>query len=327
MNTSLPFVRSGTPDDCFDHRPGRMVPLVFGVLVLLAVGMLSASEPGLRVDVPGEPAAVGDRLSFLVQATGGEDGLWGQLKVAEDEDWALVEAPVPVENSVSPSWELTLVPLKTGTIALPGISAGWRPPDGEVQTIEVEKGPEITVASVIPPDGDTEPAALKPPARVMGFPWEWVLPILVVILPVLFLGFLLWRIRSKKREHAAGKQVLPPYEEFRRALVETESALGKIPPEGVCDRLAFILRRYLERRSDHPAGEMTSSELRNLARELKWPAVVQTDLQKIMPLMDRVRFARRPTTEAELRQAIDTARGLARRLEEHYMPGDERSGS
>ncbi len=85
----------------------------------------------------------------------------------------------------------------------------------------------------------------------------------------------------------------------------------------MCDQLASSFRRYLERRSGEPAQEMTSLELRGLARGSRWPEQVQRSLHHVMGVADRVRFAQRRAADEELRVAIDAARDAGRGLEGH----------
>lgn len=305
--------------DFFRRRIGCLF-----LFALLGAGGVFAEAPKIEIQAPSTPLSVGDPLKVQVRASGGEDGLWGELKadVPEDGDWALLEGPTAVAGASSPAWELSLAPLKVGKLDLPPLSIRWR--KGEAQPLEITPAetPEITVASVIPPGDQKGPAALKDPIGVQGFPWEWVLPIAVLLLLILGLALLLRSLRRRKKLRDESAPALPPWEEFRRAMREVEGRIGKDAADAVCDRMAFILRKYLERRSDHPAAEMTSSELRFLARELQWPSEAQIDLQKILLLFDSVRFARKAVSEAALREAGEKARGIARLLEDHYLPAE-----
>jgi hypothetical protein len=75
------------------------------------------------------------------------------------------------------------------------------------------------------------------------------------------------------------------------------------------------MRRYLERQSGRPAEDMTSFELRLMARQLGWPDTVRRGLQEVMAVADSVRFGRLPTAEARLRGVLDLAREIARDLD------------
>jgi len=296
--------------------------LFLAVLLLLGAGSVHAAEPSLEVQLPSAALSVGDPLRIRVVASGGEDGLWGDLhvEIPEDGDWALIEGPEVLPPSSPPAWEVQIAPLKVGDLELPEISASWRPTDGEARKIRPEGGKTVTVATVIPPDDPAEPAPLKAPLGVQGFPWEWVLPIAALILLAAAIVLLILRLRRRRRKEAESFPELPPWEEFRRAMLAAEERIGRDAPDTVCDRMALVLRRYLERRSERPAAEMTSAELRALARELQWPSEAGIGLQKVMQIFDAVRFARRDVSQAELKEAAETARSIARVLEKHYLP-------
>jgi hypothetical protein len=83
------------------------------------------------------------------------------------------------------------------------------------------------------------------------------------------------------------------------------------------------LRHYLERASSQPAAEMTSFELRLLARQQEWPEDVQRGIQSLMGVADRVRFGRFTADDGELRRAIETGRDIARCLEDHLAVDEE----
>jgi hypothetical protein len=148
---------------------------------------------------------------------------------------------------------------------------------------------------------------------VHGFPWEWVLPITGALLPLL--AGVAWLWRGKGRAVMVGRAVLPPYDELEALASELDHGVGREPADGVCDRLAAGLRHYLERRTGEPAEEMTSFELRLLARDRGWPETTQRLVQRVMGVADGIRFGRRPSTEDELRGAINQALDAARSVE------------
>jgi hypothetical protein len=93
--------------------------------------------------------------------------------------------------------------------------------------------------------------------------------------------------------------------------------VGREPADGVCDRLAAGLRHYLERRTGEPAEEMTSFELRLLARDRGWPESARSQVQRVMGFADGTRFGRRPSTDDELHGAISRTLEAARSVEAH----------
>jgi hypothetical protein len=276
----------------------------------------AAADASLEISVPEGRVAVGDRVPVRVVARGGEDALWGELGVQLDElgPWELVDGPRSVAGAQPPAWELVLAPMVVGEEALPPIQVTLRSPEGEAVVVTPAETPMLSIASVLPPDEEVEPAPLRDPLGVRGFPWEWALPALLALSPLIAIGA--WWLRRRRKSAATdpGSRV-PPIEQFEALLDELSSRVGKEPAEGVCDQLASCFRRYLERRSGEPAQEMTSLELRGLARGNRWPEPVQRSLHHVMGVADRVRFAQRRAADEELRVAIDAARDAGRGLE------------
>jgi hypothetical protein len=295
------------------------------LLWVLCVATIGAAEPAaLDVAVPEASFRVGDRVPVRVAARGGEDLMWGELRVAIEPagPWAMVEDPQELTGARPPVWELVLVPMATGELALPAIAAGIRSGDGEAGEIGLADLPTLNVLSVLPEDQEAQPAPMRDPLGVSGFPWEWVLPLAVPVLGAAA-AFAWWGRRRRRGGVAAETAVLAPFDELSALLDRLDGRVGREPAESICDRLAGGLRRYLERTSGEPAEEMTSFELRLLARAQEWPDAVQRGIQAVMNITDRVRFGRFPADDLELRRAIDSGRKVARCLEEHLEVDEE----
>jgi hypothetical protein len=176
----------------------------------------------------------------------------------------------------------------------------------------------VTVSSVLPEGDDPEAAPIRDPLGVEGFPWEWVVPLAVPML--LAAGLLaMWSRRWRRGDVAAARTEVSPLAELEALLDRLEARVGHEPNEGLCDQLAFGLRRYLQRQSDRPAEDMTSFELRGLIREMEWPDDAQRGVPTVTATVDRVRFGREPVDELELRRAVTTTRDLARSIDEHLL--------
>jgi hypothetical protein len=293
-------------------------------MLLSAAATSFAAPAALDVLVPSASLRVGDRVTVRVTARGGENLMWGELRVAVEANgpWAVVEQPREVTGARPPAWEFVLAPMDIGELALPGLGAGVRDADGEAGEIGATELPTVNVVSILPADEEAQPAPLRGPVGVSGFPWEWVLPLAV---PVLGMGAALawWGRRRRTHRAGPGAVVLAPFDEFSALLERLDGRVGREPAESICDRLAGGLRHYLERASGEPAGEMTSFELRLLARTLEWPGGVQRGIQAAMGTADQVRFGRLPADDNELRRAIESSRTTARCLEDHLEVDDE----
>jgi hypothetical protein len=302
--------------------------LLFAVSLLAVAAGAGGEEAFLDVVVSGEHFRVGDRVSMTVAARGGEDLLWGEPRLADETEsrWALVDGPREISGTRPPAWELVVAPLELGDLELPSPLAVVRSPDGATLEVSAREFPSVTVASVLPSEGEAEPQPLRDPIGVSGFPWEWVLPLVGLIgLPLLgALAAVFFASRRLLGEAAPWRRpAATPLQEFEELLERLEGRVGREPPEGVCDRLASGLRHYLQRQSGEPAEDMTSFELRLLARQSGWPERVQRGIQTAMAMADRVRFGRRPADDAELRNALKTVGEAARTIDEVLTPDED----
>ena len=288
---------------------------------LAAVVVCAGEPPRLEAKVPAAAVSVGDRVSVQVTAVGGLDAMWGELSVDPSQQWAVVVGPRAVAAAEPPAWTVVLAPLATGKLELPAMSASVRSADGTSQAATLAERPELTVASVLPPGEDPKPAALRAPIGVHGLPWEWILPGLLAALPVI--GVVAWALHRRRPVVPARAQLLAPMAELEAELAGVAEALGSEPATVTCDRMATALRRYLERRSGEPALEMTSFELRLTARRLSWPEPVQRTIQRVMAIVDGIRFGRRQASGEDLRRALTDALELGRALEAHLVVPEE----
>lgn len=300
---------------CTDLRRWRCVALA---ALLVCLGVAAEEPPTLEVTAPDGAVSVGDRVSVRVVARGGDEWLWGDLQVvaAAGGPWEVINGPQTVAGTRPPAWRVELAPMELGEVALPEFKVTARPPEGEPQEVTSAATPSVQVASVLPTDDQVEPAPLRDPVGVKGFPWEWLVPALIVLLPLAALAAWWWRRRRSRSVTDSGVR-LPPFPQLRALLEELAARVGRDPAEGLCDRLAGGFRRYLERRTGEPALEMTSFELRGLARRSGWPEPVQRSIHRVMEVADGVRFGRRHVVEAELKAAIAAAGDAASELERH----------
>jgi hypothetical protein len=289
-----------------------------------ATAISFASPAALEVTVSTTSPRVGDRVPVRVAARGGDDLMWGELQVGVEKEspWVVVDGPREITGARPPVWELVLAPMAVGELDLPTLEAAVRTRDGEVEEIGVSEAPTVNVVSVLPAEEDVQPEPLRDPLGVSGFPWEWALPLAMPILGAA-VALLWWGRRRRAQAGVAGGLVVAPFAELIALLDRLEGRIGREPGASICDRLAGGLRRYLERVSSEPAGEMTTFELRLLARKQKWPDDVQRGIQAVMNLADRVRFGRFAVDDSELRRSIETSRNLAQDLEDHMAVGKQ----
>jgi hypothetical protein len=296
--------------------------------MLAGSAVASADDVSLDLSVEAAELRVGDRVPVRVSAGGGSGWLWGDPEVAVEPggSWELVDGPNAVAGSRPPAWQLVLAPMALGELQLPAVTVVVRPPGAEPQTVRAETPVTVNVGSVVAgDDSDPVPAPMRDPIGVSGFPWEWILPIVGMALPLV--AGVAWWFRGRTGTAAGGRVVLAPLAELETLAAELDGRIGREPADGICDRVAAGLRRYLERRTGDPAGEMTSFELRLLARRRGWPEPVQHLVQRVMGVADGVRFGRRPSSRDELRTALSGAVEAARGVEAFLEPPEQMSGA
>lgn len=283
-----------------------------------------AAPAQLEVTLNAESARVGDHVAVRVAARGGEELMWGELEIAVEASgpWAVVDGPSEVAGARPPVWELVLAPMELGELAVPELVAGVRSADGEALAIGAAELPSVSVVSVLPEEEQAQPAPLRDPVGVGGFPWEWVVPLAMPILG-LTAALAWWGHRKLKGGGIAVVPVLAPFDELIALLDRLDGRVGREPGEAICDRLAGGLRHYLEQATNEPAEEMTSFELRLLARRQEWPDAAQRGIHAVMGIADRVRFGRVAADDGELRHAIETGRAVARCLEDFLRVDEE----
>jgi len=294
-----------------------------GAAALAVLLAATAAAAGLEVSVASTgPFAVGDRVEVRVTAPPGPR-TWGAPALAggADGSWAVAGEPRMVEPG---RWTMELVPLRTGTLPLPGIVVR----DGAGTVVSSPPGSaSVEVASVLPPGTAVPtPDPLRDPVGVRGLPWEWAPPVVALLAPLALLAWLIARRRGRRRGGVSRDAApeLPPIQELERALAAIRRDLGKEPAATTCDRLAAAVRRYLERRLGQPAMEMTTFELKRMARRLGWAHGLQHALGRVLETADRVRFARAKLTQGELAGAVASAEDLGRALEAlHGADGEE----
>lgn len=284
------------------------------------------ARPQLEVMVADAEVRVGDAVKVRVSAHGDEGLLWGEPRVITEAggSWEVISGPRGLEGAHPPAWELVLTPMELGELELPDIRIVVREPDGAPLEVSAAIVSVVTVESVLPADDEVEPAPLRDPLGVSGFPWEWVVPLAIPLLAVTA-AIIGWGRRRRGSALPQTAASLPPLAELESLLLELDSRVGREPAEGICDRLAAGMRRYLERRCGQPAEEMTSFELRVMARGFGWPDTVQRGVQAVLAVADGVRFGRFPTDETELRKSISTTRETAGELDRFLVAEDEDS--
>ncbi|HEY3788503.1 MAG TPA: hypothetical protein VGL71_06590 [Urbifossiella sp.] len=112
------------------------------------------------------------------------------------------------------------------------------------------------------------------------------------------------------RKYRATLPPLPPGSWARREFdkLERDSALERIGGAEAADRLAAILREFLERHSGVPAPKLTTAELLTACTDASWPAERMAPLREILESCDRAKFAGIVPDSAQMTMLINQSR-------------------
>lgn len=151
---------------------------------------------------------------------------------------------------------------------------------------------------------------VRDPRSAGGLP-RW-LPWLLLAAVLMGCGLWLWRRwRGRSGPPLAADQPLPPPAWLQAALdlSDLDRGVAGAPPAGraYLDRLAGILRRYLQDRFHLPAVEMTTAELEPAARRAGWPADQLAGFLQVLATCDRLRYAPPEVTARHCRDCFGEA--------------------
>jgi hypothetical protein len=162
------------------------------------------------------------------------------------------------------------------------------------------------------------------PALAVGHDLRWVLWVLAV-LAFLALAALLWRRWRKRARPAAAESAPPPLPPDAEALqmLDALAADGRMDPKQFYFRLSAVVRRYIERRFDFPAAEMTTEELLPRLDRLSMAPELAGTLKTFCRAADPVKFAGAPVDTGRMAQDLAFARDLVRRTSAAAEPNEE----
>lgn len=146
------------------------------------------------------------------------------------------------------------------------------------------------------------PAPPQPHPAAVG--WQFIAG-----LGSVFAVVLAWAIVRKWR---AKPPPLPPTEWAARELdrLERDLSSGHATGRAVADRIADVVREFVERRYGLPARKLTTAELLTLTEceRVNWPSGATTPLRGLLDRCDRAKFAAEFPDEVEAEKLIGSAR-------------------
>jgi hypothetical protein len=177
----------------------------------------------------------------------------------------------------------------------------WRLAWGEAGTT----GPVRSVAGRL--QAGAEPAPVRDPRALGGLP-RWAPWALAALLLALAVAWARWRRRRADRARFWAPPPAPAWLETARALRELDGSVGH--DRRFLDRLAAIVRRYLQGRYGLPAPGMAAGDLAAVARTAAWPADPLVDFARLLQDCDDARYRPQGLDAGLCRQAMARAVAL-----------------
>lgn len=161
------------------------------------------------------------------------------------------------------------------------------------------------------------------PDFITDYWWAFILLVLVAAI----VAFIIYRIKKGKPimpPLIPQKKLLPPYEEAVAALSDLKSATlwEKGQEKEYYTRLTDILRRYIDRRFDVNAMEMTTSQILSLL-EHDDVKDAKSELAKILNLSDFVKFAKMRPLADENEQSYLLAKEFLEKTKPIEVPKED----
>ncbi len=213
--------------------------------------------------------------------------------------------------------EVQLVALDVGRLEFASLAVELEDAEGSIFAIRSD-AISVEVDAVLSPNGDVaRPLAAPFPVVVHQAYWWWKIALGFVLLVLM----LAWVVSGRSiLESQAGEPL--PVELSPEA--EAYSAFDKLEASGgmsgertlVYLRMSEILRRYLGRRFEIPAEDLTSAEIRsrlsNVENSYQWLGALEDWLKT----SDLVKFAKLPVSAEEIGLSLQAARVLVDRSKE-----------
>lgn len=265
--------------------------LRLAILTCLLTGSFAAGAE-LTATLQPQSAQIGDPLALTLTVSGAE-GRTVRFPLPADADMVLLRAD-SVMTGARKTMTYTLAVYDTGHFTLPPLAVVVE--GGGTDTLRTSPL-TVVIRSILP---DTAQAILPlKPLRAHPFQWRdllayWWVAALALLAAA---GYLLWR-RLRRGPQAtetyAAEPQLPPDAEAIRGLIALRD--NKYPARGMLleffTEFSQIMRRYVERRYEFAALEMTTFELSREFADPRLPRVFAETLLPVLQEADLVKFAR-----------------------------------
>jgi len=292
------------------------------ILILIVLGgttaLLSAEEELIRVNstVDKSTITIGDRVLYTLEIIYDSSinllplNLGANLGAFEVKDYKTYPEKKNKQGQMVNKSEYVITTFTTGEYVIPPLEIGYLTPDSLEHTIKSEPL-TIMVESVIATAEDTtDIRGLKPQASV---PANY-LSYLIIAALLLLVGAGLWYWRYRKLHPPLKEEKveppIPPWEEALSALSELESSdlleTGQVKFYYL--RLSEIVKRYIERRFQIAAVDMTTYEIKQNMRKARFDSWLYNRAANFLESADLVKFAKYIPSSEEIENDFSSAR-------------------
>ena len=237
-----------------------------------------------------------------------------------------VERTADADSNVIVKQQLTLMTFDTGQIVLPSVGLKYAKSFDDPMRLEAFTDPIKLYATTIAVDTTM---AYKPIVEPLAAPitmkevFPWILALLLAIL--LGLGIWLFLKRRKTKVDGNGNivkgPVIPPYDkavdELKRLREEKMWQSGKV--KEYFSSLTDIAREYIEGQFGVNAVEMTTDDILDEIKPLRFPKETYDKLKDTMEVADLVKFAKYSASTLESDTALSDMTEFVNESYAHYQ--------
>jgi len=237
-----------------------------------------------------------------------------------------VERTADADSNVIVKQQLTLMTFDTGQIVLPSVGLKYAKSFDDPMRLEAFTDPIKLYATTIAVDTTL---AYKPIIEPLAAPitmkevFPWILAVLLAIL--IGLGIWLFLKRRKTRVDEDGNvikgPVIPPYDkavdELKRLREEKMWQSGKV--KEYFSSLTDIAREYIEGQFGVNAVEMTTDDILDEIKPLRFPKETYNKLKNTMEVADLVKFAKYSASTLESDTALSDMTEFVNESYAHYQ--------